>query len=188
MISSLSQTWPWYVAGPSIATIMFLLLYFGKYFGLSSNFRTICSVFGGGRKIDFFRINWKQEKWNFIFILGSLVGGGLSYTFFQQNSLTVSTETIQELSSYGINLSENKILPKELFSFDTLFSFKGIIILIIGGFLVGFGARYAGGCTSGHAISGLSSLQLPSLIATLGFFIGGLITTYLLLPYILKLS
>jgi uncharacterized membrane protein YedE/YeeE len=54
--------------------------------------------------------------------------------------------------------------------------------MVIGGFLVGFGTRYAGGCTSGHAISGLSNLQFASLIATIGFFAGGLIATHLLYP------
>lgn len=47
---------------------------------------------------------------------------------------------------------------------------------------MGFGARWAGGCTSGHAISGLSNLQLPSLVAVLGFFAGGLLMTHLLFP------
>ena len=71
--------------------------------------------------------------------------------------------------------------PVELFETLTL---KNIIILIIGGLLIGFGTRYAGGCTSGHAISGLSDLQLPSLIAVVGFFIGGLIMVHLLFPLI----
>jgi uncharacterized membrane protein YedE/YeeE len=76
-------------------------------------------------------------------------------------------------------------LPEELFSIQALMQPKVLLILSIGGFLVGFGARYAGGCTSGHAISGLSNLQLVSLYAVIGFFIGGLFMNHLLLPYIL---
>jgi uncharacterized membrane protein YedE/YeeE len=60
--------------------------------------------------------------------------------------------------------------------------------MVLGGFLVGFGTRYAGGCTSGHAIMGLSNLQLPSLIATISFMVGGFVMVNLILPYILSLT
>jgi len=63
-------------------------------------------------------------------------------------------------------------------------SLKGFLVLAFGGLMVGFGSRYAGGCTSGHAISGLSDLQIQSLIAVAGFFIGGLLMTYFVLPLI----
>jgi uncharacterized membrane protein YedE/YeeE len=60
-------------------------------------------------------------------------------------------------------------------------------MIVVGGFLVGFGTRYAGGCTSGHAIMGLSNLQWPSLVATISFMVGGFIMANLILPFILKL-
>jgi uncharacterized membrane protein YedE/YeeE len=53
-------------------------------------------------------------------------------------------------------------------------------LLLVGGVLIGFGTRYAGGCTSGH-VSGLSNLQIPSLKAVIGFF-GGLIMSYFYSP------
>jgi uncharacterized membrane protein YedE/YeeE len=71
-----------------------------------------------------------------------------------------------------------------LFTWEAVFTLKGFLVLAIGGLLVGFGARYAGGCTSGHAISGLSDLQVPSLVAVIGFFAGGLIMTYIFFPMI----
>lgn len=58
--------------------------------------------------------------------------------------------------------------------------------MVIGGFLVGFGTAYAGGCTSGHAIAGLADRQAASLLAVCGFFAGGLTCTYLVLPLVLR--
>ena len=84
----------------------------------------------------------------------------------------------------GFENAGKSLLPAELYGWNSVLSIKGLTILIIGGFLVGFGTRYAGGCTSGHAITGLSSLQMPSLIAVIGFFIGGLIMVHLLFPLI----
>jgi len=68
-----------------------------------------------------------------------------------------------------------------------LLTIKGFILIVAGGFLVGFGTRYAGGCTSGHSIMGISNLQLPSLIATCCFMIGGFIVANIFIPLILKL-
>lgn len=79
------------------------------------------------------------------------------------------------------------MLPEQIFSWENLLSLKGFLMMVVGGFMIGFGSRYAGGCTSGHAISGLSNLQVPSLIATICFFIGGLIMANIILPYILSL-
>ena len=78
--------------------------------------------------------------------------------------------------------------PGSLFNWNYLFTWKGLFLFVGGGFFIGFGTRYAGGCTSGHAITGLSNLQLPSLIAVIGFFIGGLFTTWLLFPIIIQIS
>ncbi len=181
------QPWPWYVAGPLIALTMFLLLYFGKNFGVSANLRTMCAIGGGGKFSDFFRFDWKSQIWNLVFVLGTIIGGFIAHHFMTPANpmVDISDSTVLALQELGV---EHKgFLPPELFSFDALFSLRGLIMLVGGGFLVGFGTRYAGGCTSGHAISGLSDLQIPSLIAVVGFFIGGLLMTWVILPYVLAL-
>ena len=176
--------WPWYVSGPLIALTMFVLLFVGKQFGMSSNLRTLCSAAGAGKKSDFFKFNWKEERWNLTVMLGALLGGFIASQYLSDNTVTIAEDVVAKLQSYGIESVRNAYLPTELFSLENLSDPKNLFILIIGGFLVGFGARYAGGCTSGHAISGLSNLQLPSLIAVIGFFAGGLIMIHLIFPLI----
>ncbi len=184
MISFLSQPWPWYVSGLAIAAIMFLLVFFGKSFGFSSNFRHICAACGAGRVSSFFDYDWKAENWNLLFLVGTLIGGWTAGTFLSSpEGVQISQATIQDLGQFGL-AAPTGLQPEELFSIDRITSLPTLILIVVGGFLVGFGTRWAGGCTSGHAISGLSNLQLPSLIAVIGFFIGGLITTHLLLPLI----
>lgn len=188
MLEIIKQPWPWYVAGPAITFVMFLLLFFGKRFGLSSNLRTLCAMGGCGKYADFFNFDWKTQTWNLVFVLGTITGGFIASNYLSDGSVMQLSETVvTELQSFGIKNPGEGLVPTEFFSWEAVFTLKGFILIIIGGFLVGFGTRYAGGCTSGHAISGLSDLQLPSLIATIGFFIGGLITTYFLLPFILTL-
>ncbi|MGB0980968.1 MAG: YeeE/YedE family protein [Winogradskyella sp.] len=177
------QPWPWYVSGPLIALIMFILLYFGKTFGMSSNLRTLCAIGGAGKRTEFFKFDWKSQRWNLVVVLGAVVGGFIAHYFLSSPiDIDLSQNTIKDLEALGFNNAGKSLLPPELFSWDAVFSLKGLTLLIIGGFLVGFGTRYAGGCTSGHAITGLSSLQLPSLIAVIGFFIGGLIMIHLIFP------
>ena len=180
--------WPWYVAGPLIALTMFLLLFMGKQFGMSANLRTKCAALGAGKAADFFKFNWKEERWNLMIGMGAIIGGFLASNYLTNttnNKVGISPETITELrEDYGIKSAGNSYLPNELFDTAQLTDIKVLSLLLIGGFLVGFGARYAGGCTSGHAISGLSNLQLPSLIAVIGFFIGGLLMINLLFPLI----
>jgi hypothetical protein len=177
------KPWSWYVSGPLIAIVMFLLLYFGKTFGMSSNLRTLCAIGGAGKNVPFFDFDWKSQKWNLIVVLGTILGGFIAHHVLSEpTNIDLSQQTITDLNALGFqNVGEN-LLPPELFSWDAVFSIKGILILVIGGFLVGFGSRYAGGCTSGHAITGLSSFQLPSLIAVIGFFIGGLVMIHLIFP------
>ena len=178
----ITQTWPWWLSGTLIAGIMFLLLYFGQSFGFSSNLRTICSAAGCGKKVKFFDFNWKSQLWNIVFLIGAIIGGFIAHQFLSTDApIPISEKTIQDLKLLGF-AEPISLQPKELFSFEAAFSLKGFLLLAIGGLLVGFGSRYAGGCTSGHAISGLSNLQLPSLIAVIGFFIGGLIMTFLIFP------
>lgn len=180
--------WPWYVAGPLIALTMFLLLFMGKQFGMSANLRTKCAALGAGKAADFFKFNWKDERWNLMIVIGAIIGGFLASNYLTNNTnnkVAISLETITELQEdYGLKSAGDSYLPKELFDTAQLTDIKVLSLLLIGGFLVGFGARYAGGCTSGHAISGLSNLQLPSLIAVIGFFIGGLLMINLLFPLI----
>jgi len=185
MIEFISQPWPWYVAGPIIAMVMFSLLFFGKTFGISSNLRSICSILGAGKNCDFFDFDWKSQDWNLVFALGMVIGGFIAHFFLSSGaSIELSAATINELKAYGIEPGD-QLVPTTIFSWELLFTFRGFLMLVVGGFLIGFGTRYAGGCTSGHAISGLSNLQLPSLIAVIGFFIGGLAVTYFVLPYLL---
>lgn len=188
IIEFISQPWPWYVGGAVIAFTMFMLLYFGNNFGLSANLRTACSIMGAGKSVKFFDFDWKKQTWNLMFVLGTIIGGFIAHQFLTPDAaVDISEKTIANLTSLGIADAGKDIAPLELFSFDALLSVRGVIMLVVGGFLIGFGTRYAGGCTSGHAISGLSDLQPASLLAVVGFFIGGLIMTHLLLPYILTL-
>ncbi|AWH73220.1 YeeE/YedE family protein [Dokdonia sp. Dokd-P16] len=177
--------WPWYVSGPIIAFIMFLLIMVGKNFGMSSNLRTMCTICGAGNKADFFKFDWKSQRWNLTVVLGAIIGGYIgSQKLSTDIAVAINPDTIENLNNLGFNSAGKAYLPTELFDTSALLSFKNLALLTIGGFLVGFGARYAGGCTSGHAISGLSNLQLPSLIAVIGFFIGGLFMIHVLFPFI----
>lgn len=179
------EPWPWYVAGPLIAFTMFTLLLLGKQFGMSSNLRTMCAMGGAGKASDFFKFNWKKERWNLMIVVGAVIGGFLASNFMSNNTVKINPEVAMQLSQdYGIDSGGEAYLPPELFATEKLSDPFVLSILIIGGFLVGFGARYAGGCTSGHAISGLSNLQLPSLIAVIGFFIGGLVMVHFIYPLI----
>lgn len=179
--------WPWYVSGPMIALVMFLLLMMGKNFGMSSNLRTMCTLCGAGRTNDFFKINWKEQVWNLMVVLGAVGGGFIAANFLTnegEDQVQIAPEVVEDLKDLGFESAGSAYLPHELFDLSQLADPKVFFLLAIGGFLVGFGTRYAGGCTSGHAISGLSNLQLPSLIATIGFFIGGLIMVHFLFPLI----
>ena len=181
----LFEPWPWYVGGPLIALVMFLLFYYGKKFGVSSNLETICAIGGAGKLVDFFNFDWRKSGWNLMFIVGSLIGGFIAFQFMSPSeAVALNPQTVQDLADIGFANGGAKFLPDEIFSVETMFSPKGMAILLFSGLFVGFGARYAGGCTSGHAITGLSNLEIPSLIAVIGFFIGGLIMTWLLLPLI----
>ncbi len=179
------QPWPWYVAGPLIALTMFALLFMGKQFGMSSNLRTMCTVAGAGKVNSFFNIDWKKERWNLMVVLGSVLGGFFASQFLSDNTVQINPEVANQLSQeYNIHSAGSSYLPTELFAVENLSDPFVLALLILGGFMVGFGARYAGGCTSGHAISGLSNLQLPSLIAVIGFFVGGLFMVHILFPLI----
>lgn len=187
MLEWLKQPWPWYVAGPLIGlTVPALLLLGNKTFGISSSLRHICAICIPAR-IPFFRYDWKKEAWNLFFVGGIFLGGIVAAQWLADPyPVRVHPQLAEELAAYGVaNYSE--IVPKDLFSWTELGTLRGFILTVVGGFMVGFGTRYAGGCTSGHAIMGLSNLQWPSLVATCCFMIGGFVMTWLILPYILQL-
>lgn len=187
MIDFLKQPWPWYVAGPLIGlTVPILLLIGNKTFGISSSLRHICASCMPA-KIPFFQYNWKKEAWNMVFVLGILIGGFITGQWLMNDQPVVVNENLTaELAQYGITNFDH-LVPADLFSWEQLFSLRGLVMMVGGGFLVGFGTRYAGGCTSGHSIMGLSNLQMPSLIATISFMVGGILMANFILPFILSL-
>ncbi|MBL7802558.1 MAG: YeeE/YedE family protein [Saprospiraceae bacterium] len=184
----ISQPWPWYVAGPILAMIMFVLLWFGHEFGISENFRLMCAADGADDMNEFFKINWQAGEWNLLVALGAVFGGYIASHYLstpEGNLAHISDATVASLQQIGIQVENGRVpLVPDFISWESIFSWQGLLVIAGGGLLVGFGARYAGGCTSGHAISGLSALQLPSLIAVVGFFLGGLFMTYVLVPLI----
>ena len=187
MLEILSKPWPWYVAGPLIGlTVPFLLLVGNKTFGISSSLRHICAAcLPAG--IPFFKYDWRKEAWNLFFVAGIAVGGLIAAAALANPvPLVLAEPTAAYLASKGITDTAH-LLPAEIFSWEELFTLRGLIFFVVGGFLVGFGTRYAGGCTSGHAIMGLSNLQWPSLVATCCFMVGGIVMTWLVLPYLLML-
>lgn len=182
-MNSLFQTWPWYISGFVIAIIMLTLNYFGKVFGMSSNLRSMCSIAGAGKYVSFFDYDWKAQRWNLLVIIGAMLGGYVAVHFMSDPSnVTLNPKTIAQLSQMGIDAPNGKLVPNALFGEAAFQSPKMIVILIVGGTLIGFGSRYAGGCTSGHAISGMSNLQMQSLKAVIGFFLGGIVMSHFILP------
>ncbi|HMT75745.1 MAG TPA: YeeE/YedE thiosulfate transporter family protein [Chitinophagaceae bacterium] len=181
------KPWPWYIAGPLIGLMVPVLLIIGnKSFGISSSLRHICAACFPGR-ISFFKYDWKKETWNLFLVGGILIGGSIAAQLLTTSpSIQLNPKLVKELSSYGIT-DYTQLIPTEIFNWPSLFSLKGLVLIVTGGFLVGFGTRYAGGCTSGHSIMGLSNLQLPSLIATVCFMAGGFIVSNLLIPIIINL-
>ena len=187
MIDLLSRPWPWYISGPLIGlTVPLLLLMGNKSFGISSSFRHLCAAVATSG-IPFLKYDWRKEAWNLFFVGGILVGGLISATILASpDAITVDQRLQSELAGYGITSYQN-LLPLELFSSQGLATTRGFLLIVVGGFLVGFGTRYAGGCTSGHAIMGISNLQLPSVIATCSFMAGGFLMANFILPLILSL-
>lgn len=179
------QTWTWYFSGFMIGAVMLLLIYFGKTFGMSSNLRTLCTIGGAGKFADFFNFDWKAQRWNLAVVAGAMLGGFVAVHYMSDPSnVDLNPKTIEHLAALGFDAPKGKLAPNAMFGNEAFQSPKMIAILLIGGILIGFGSRYAGGCTSGHAIQGMSNLQLPSLKAVIGFFVGGLIMVYLLYPLI----
>ncbi len=180
----LTQPWSWYVAGPLIGlTVPLVYLYAGRKWGISSTFRDVCAA-TLPTGLDYFQYSWRQlGAWRMTMALGLIAGGFLGRATGPAD-VAISDATRSDLLKLGLT-DLSGLVPPEIFTWGALTTIPGIVLIVGGGFLVGFGTRYANGCTSGHAISGLSALRLTSLIAVIGFFIGGLISTHLLLPLIL---
>lgn len=187
MLEFLRQPWPWYVAGPLIGlTVPALLILGNKSFGISSSLRHICAACIPA-KVPFFQYDWKKEAWNLFFVLGIFFGGVIGMNILgNPNPIEIHPDLQAELATYGITDFSN-LVPQDLMTWESLFTLKGFVMMVVGGFFVGFGTRYAGGCTSGHSIMGLANLQWPSLVATMAFMIGGYIVANFVLPLILSL-
>jgi len=188
LVEYIRQPWPWYIAGPLIGFSVPLLLIMGnKRLGVSSSLRHICAACFPAN-ISFFKYNWKRETWNLFFVSGIFAGGIIAATVLKNpQTIHINEKLIIELKQYRIT-DFNSLMPTDIFNWHFLFSARGLMLTLFGGFFVGFGTRYAGGCTSGHAIMGLSTLQWPSLIATISFMAGGFIMANIFLPMILKLG
>lgn len=180
----IKQPWHWSIAGILIGlTVPTLLILGNKPFGISSSLKQICAACVPAN-ITFFKYDWKKDSWNLFFVVGIFIGGFLaSHYLADPNPVQLSESTFNDLRALGISNFES-FMPKEIFSFDSLFTLRGFIFIVFGGFIVGFGTRWANGCTSGHSIMGLSNLQWPSLVATICFFVGGLVVTHFILPFL----
>ena len=183
----LARPIPWYVAGPLLGLMVPMLLIVGnKAFGISSSYRHVCAAVLPS-KLPFFNYDWKsQGGWNLKFALGIIIGGGIAAYFTPVNyQIDITTDTVETLKTYGIS-DFSGFMPSEVFSWNNLLSFPGLVILGLGGFLIGFGTRYGSGCTAGHGITGMANFQKASLIATISFFIGGMLSAQFLIPLLLK--
>ncbi len=187
MLEWLKHPWPWYVAGPLIGlTVPILLILGNRTFGISSSLRHVCAACVPAN-ISFFKYEWKKEAWNLLFVAGIVIGGLITALFLSDpEAVHVNPKLAEELASYGVS-DYRAMVPSEVFNWPALLTARGFILMVVGGFLVGFGTRYAGGCTSGHAIMGISSMQMPSVIATCCFMAGGFVMANLILPLIMKL-
>ncbi len=188
LLEWIKQPWPWYVSGPLIAFVMLALTYFGKGFGMSSNLRTLCTIGGADKFSDFFKFDWKNELWNLVVAQGAILGGFVAYFYLNDaQAINISEATKESLHNYGFSNPGASMVPSEFFSWEAVQDPKIIATLLVAGLFIGFGTRYAGGCTSGHAISGISNLQIASVVAVIGFFTGGLIMVHLIFPFLMPI-
>lgn len=188
MLDLIREPWPWWVAGPAIGlTVPALLILGNRMLGISSTLRTTCAAVLPG-SADYFRYDWRGTgAWNLVFALGIGLGGLIAATLLGGGDATISAATQADLTALGL-APVSGLVPSEIFSWDSVLTLRGFVFMVVGGFLVGFGASYAGGCTSGHAIMGLADFQLPSLVAVIGFFAGGLAVTWLLIPWLIGVA
>jgi uncharacterized protein len=179
------RPWPWYVAGPLIGLFVPVLLLLGnKPFGVSSNLRHLCAALMPSN-VEFFRYDWKSRGgWNLAFVAGIFAGGFVAARLLGTPDVTITADAKAAVAGLGIR-DFSGLVPDDIFNWSHLLTVRGAILILGGGFLIGFGTAYAGGCTSGHGIAGLAALDRASLVAVLGFFAGGLLATYVMLPLLL---
>jgi uncharacterized membrane protein YedE/YeeE len=186
MIELIRQPWPWYVAGVVIGlTVPALLLLGNKHLGISSSLRHLCAACFPAN-ISFFKYNWKREIWNLFFVGGVLIGSFLAVHFLSDPAeIVISEKTVSALQALNVQVDGN-LMPASIFSFQNVFTLQGLIFFVVGGFMVGFGTRYAGGCTSGHTIMGISNLQWPSVVASCFFMLGGFMMVQVIFPWLMN--
>jgi uncharacterized membrane protein YedE/YeeE len=185
MFDILGHPWPWYIAGPLIGLFVPALLLLGnRQFGVSSNLRHLCAAIAPGG-VPFFRYDWREKGlWNLTFLAGILLGSFVAAQWMGVGDVAIAPETRAALVRLGIRDFAG-LVPGDLFAWSQVLTVRGAVLILGGGFLVGFGTAYAGGCTSGHGIAGLAAFEPASLIAVAGFFGGGLFGTFVLLPLLL---
>jgi hypothetical protein len=165
LLEAIRGPWPWWVGGAAIGLVVpLLLLLANRHFGVSSTLRHLCAACAPA-KPAYLRYDWRKESWSLCFAAGLVAGGWIA--------------------QHGLTREVREVMPLDSFSFEALGTPRGFLSMVVGGFLVGFGSRWANGCTSGHAIMGLSLRRPASLVAVIGFFAGGLFVTWLVLPAVL---
>ena len=183
MNSLLLRPWPWYVTGPLVGLVAVALLVIGnKPFGMSTNLRHLCAAVLPGRP-SYFQYDWRRSGlWNLVFVVGVVAGGFIGGVLLKNpDPVGITPQARGSLAALGIH-EFTGLVPAHLFTWRALLSLRGLVMFVGGGFLVGFGTAYAGGCTSGHGISGLADRQLASLLAVVSFFAAGALTSAFLLP------
>lgn len=180
----MSPAWPWYVAGPIIGLMVPLaILIDNKRWGLSSSFRHLCAM-ASPVKPAFLRYDWRKDSWNLFFVSGAIIGGFVAAHWIPNAAVpSINPKTVAAIRAIGFDTPRG-LVPTEAFAFSQLATWRGFVMVVVGGFLVGFGTRYANGCTSGHSITGLAMREWPSLVATICFFIGGLLMTHVVFAWI----
>jgi uncharacterized protein len=186
MLDLILSPWPWYVAGPMIGAMVPVLLFLGnRQFGFSNNLRNLCAAALPTSRAAFLRYDWKASGgWNLAFLAGTMLGGWIAVRWLGSGDVAIAAATREALGAIGLS-DFGGLVPPELFAEATMFAPRSLVFLLGGGFLVGFGTQWAGGCSSGHGVAGLANFELASLIAVCGFFAGGLVGTHLLLPLLL---
>jgi uncharacterized protein len=187
MLELLHRPWAWYVTGPLLGLVATGLLVIGnKQLGVSGNFRHLCAaVFP--RNVAFFKYDWTGSGlWNLVFAGGIVVGGFIGGVLLASpGPVAITARAHADLASLGLH-DFTGLVPHQLFHWGALLTVKGFLFIVGSGFFIGFGTAYAGGCTSGHGISGLGDLQLASLIAVVAFFAAGALASRVLLPLLIS--
>jgi hypothetical protein len=182
LVDWLQSPWPWYVAGPIIGLMVPLMIWIGnRSFGISQNLEHLCAITQPKSvSVEFFSYDWRKHTWSLVFALGAVLGGFLAgVVFANPNPINLSVDALTMFAYWNVPIGEG-FLPPVLFGFY----WQSIVIMFLGGILVGFGTRYASGCTSGHAITGLATMQPQSLLAVIGIFSGGMIAAHFITPHL----